>query len=487
MGIIINQSSKNLVTTYLGFGIGAINTLFLYTQFLEPEYYGLVGFLLSAANLIWPLMAFGVHNTLVKFYSSYQTNEEKDKLLSMVLFLPLLVALVLGCIGFLTYDLILDYFLDKNELVQPFVWMILVIAIATAYFEVFFSWSKVNYHSSFGNFLKEVFHRVCVSILLLGVFFKWLSVEAFIYSLTIVYVLRALIMMFYAFSLYSPVFSFSLPKNSISILKYSSLILIAGSVAMVLLDLDKVMIEYYLPIENVAIYGIAVYMAYVIAVPARAMHQITYALTAIMLNNKDNVGLKDLYQKSSINLLIISGFIFLLIVNNLSEIYELIPDDYQISFSIIFLISAAKLFDSLLGNNNSILFNSDYYRLVLFIGVVLAILAFVFNVIFIPEFGLFGAALATFLAFAIYNTAKIIVVKQKFHIQPFTIKTMWGLILIFVFCLAFYFWDFHFHPIANILLKSALIAAFYLPLIYFLNLSPDINIILNKYFRRKKA
>jgi O-antigen/teichoic acid export membrane protein len=96
MGIIINQSFKNMVTTYLGFGIGAINTLFLFTYFLEKEYYGLVSFLLSAANLIWPLMAFGVHNTLVKFYSSYKTKPERDKLLTLVLFLPILVSIVLG-------------------------------------------------------------------------------------------------------------------------------------------------------------------------------------------------------------------------------------------------------------------------------------------------------------------------------------------------------------------------------------------------------
>ena len=44
MGIIINQSFKNMVTTYFGFGIGAINTLFLFTYFLEKEYYGLVSF-----------------------------------------------------------------------------------------------------------------------------------------------------------------------------------------------------------------------------------------------------------------------------------------------------------------------------------------------------------------------------------------------------------------------------------------------------------
>lgn len=481
MGIIIKQSVKNLVTTYIGFGIGAVNTLFLYTNFLEQEYYGLVSFLLSAANLIWPLMAFGVHNTLVKFYSSYQTADEKDKLLSLVLLMPLLIAVVLGLIGYFSYQAILGYFSGGNELVQEYVWLIFVIAVATAYFEVFFSWSKVNYQSVFGNFMKEVFHRLCVSLLLLAVYLDWITVREFIYGLTLVFVLRALLMKLYAFTLYLPRLRFVLPENWGAVLRYSGLILIAGSVAMVLLDLDKVMIEHYLPIENVAVYGIAIYISSVIAVPSRAMHQITYPLTAIQLNNKDQKGLKDLYEKTSINLLIISGFIFLLIITNLRPLYELIPEEYQIDFSIIILVSSVKLYDNLLGNNNSILFNSDFYRLVLAIGVMLAVLAFFLNTVFIPEFGLYGAAIATFLAFAVYNTVKLVIVYQKFKIHPFTRKTFYGLGTVLGFSLIFFFWDLPLHPVLSIVLKSSLIGLLYLPVIYFLSLSGDINAILKRF------
>lgn len=485
MGIIINQSAKNLFTTYVGFGVGAINTLFLYTNFLTPEYYGLVGFLLSAANLIWPLMAFGVHNTLVKFYSSYDSREEKDRLLTVILLLPLGIAFILGCIGFFAYELLLDYFSNGNALVKPYIWMIFVIAVATAYFEIFFSWSKINYQSVFGNFMKEVFHRVGISFLLIAVYFDWLSVPNFVYSLTVIFVLRVLAMMGYAFKLYFPRLRFRFPQNRNFILKYSALILIAGSVAMVLLDLDKVMIERFLPIEMVAVYGIAVYISSVIAVPSRAMHQITYPLTANLLNKRDKKGLKDLYEKSSLNLLIISGLIFLLIVTNVRELYELVPDEYQINFSIVILISCVKLYDSLLGNNNSIMFNSDYYRLVLGVGVLLAVMAFFLNLWLIPVLGIFGAALATFLAFAGYNTAKLLLVYQKFRIHPITSETFYSLGLILFFSLLFYFWDFSIHPVLNILLKSLLIIGAYMFSIFLLKLSPDINGLIKKYLRIK--
>lgn len=59
MGIIFKQSLKNTFFIYLGFAFGGINTLFLYTRFLDDEYYGLVTFLLSTSNLLMPLIALG--------------------------------------------------------------------------------------------------------------------------------------------------------------------------------------------------------------------------------------------------------------------------------------------------------------------------------------------------------------------------------------------------------------------------------------------
>ena len=484
MGIIINQSIKNMVTTYIGFGIGAVNTLFLFTYFLEKEYYGLVSFLLSAANLIWPFLVFGVNSTLIKFFTSYKTRRERDRLLNLILILPSVSSLILGIFGWIFYDFLMNYFQGENDLVQPYVWLIFLIAFATSYFEVFFSWSKIYYKSAFGNLMKEVFHRFCISALLFMVYFKWISIEVFIYGIAAVFVLRAILMAMYAFSLHLPKFSLRLPDNLVTVLKYSALILIAASVATVLLDLDKVMIEHYLPIENVAIYGIAVYIATVISVPQKAMHQITHPMTAEMLNKRDKVGLKDLYERSSLNLLIVSGLIFILIITNVEALYELIPKEYSISILVVLLISLVKLYDNFLGNNNSILFNSDYYRIVLGIGVILVIIAFLLNLWLIPEYGIEGAAVASFIAFSVYNTAKIWLVYSKFRIHPFTQNTFWMVLLISIFSIIFYYLHIFGNPVWDIITKSAFSGLAFIMLVYLLKFSPEINKIINNILKR---
>ena len=486
MGVVLNQSFKNTITTYLGFGIGAINALFLYTNFLSDQYYGLVAFLLSAANIMMPFMAFGVHNTIVKFYSTFKTKNSINSFLTMMLFLPLLFIIPTGFIGYFAYDAIVHWLSNENPIVENYVWHIFILAVAMAYFEIFFAWTKVQMQTVFGNLMKEIFHRVSIMLLLFSVYLEWLSVDQFIIALVGVYVLRMVIMKLYAYSVRFPKLKFQKLDNRFSILQYSGLMIIAGSVAMLILDIDKFMIGLMLPdIEQVAYYSVAIFIATVIAVPQRAMHQIMLPLTAKYLNEKDYVALENLYKRSSMTLLIISGFIFMLIVLNINQLYEILPEKFTGGLFVVIIVSIAKLYDNSLGNNNAILFNSDYYRMVLFFGVLLAVMAILLNAVFIPIYGIEGSAFATFLAVFIYNTIKIVFVKRKFNMLPFTLGSAKILGTLMLLSLVFYFWDFPFHPVINIVLKSGFFGFIYIILIYKLNISDDISNQIEKYLRLK--
>lgn len=486
MGIVQKQTFKNTIITYFGFGIGAINILFLFTYFLEDDYHGLVAFVLSTSNIMMPLFALGVHNAIIKFYSSFKTPNTVNSFLTLMLFLPLIVIVPVGLIGYFSFDFISDLLSKKNAIIKDYVWLIFVAAICFSYFEIFYSWAKVQMQSVFGNFMKEVFHRVGVMLLFLGIYMDWLNVDQFIYNVIFIYVIRTVIMMLYAFSVKRPVLkSYKIPNLS-SIIKYTLLIIIAGSVASIILEIDKFMIGQYIEIEKVAYYGVAIYIATVIGVPARSMHQITNPITAVFLNNNDKPALRSLYKKSSINLFVISGLIFLCIVLNVNELYKIIPEEFSIAIFVVFLVSLTKLFDNLLGNNNAILFNSDYYRVVLALGIVLAILTVILNILLIPEYGINGAALATFISIFIYNSAKLIFVYYKFKMLPFTVNTLKTFVLLIVIIAAFYFWEFSFHPVVNIILKSILIGFSYVFVVYRFNLSEDITVILKKFISKNK-
>jgi O-antigen/teichoic acid export membrane protein len=477
MGIVINQSIKNTIITYIGFVIGAGNTLFMYPHFLGETYYGLTGYMLSTANVIMPLMAFGVHNTLVKFFTEYSSEREKGQFLSFVLILPFLFLIPMLIIGTLSYEYIAAFLSRENPIIYDYVWQIPVIGLCMGYFEIFYAWVKVHMQSVFGSFVKEVVLRVFITIFLFAVYLGWMSPLVFINTLMAIYLATTLVMFFYAMKVKKVSFSFQFPANTKQIFTYSIFIILSGSIATLLLDIDKNMIGQYIKIENIAYYSVAIFIATVISVPSRAMHQITYPITAKLMTQGKYTELNELYKKTSITLQIVGGLVFLGILVNIHQLYLLLPENYRGGIFVVFTIGFSKYFDLILGNNNAIIFNSKYYKMVLFLGLLLAVMAVTLNMIFIPKYGINGAAIATLISITFYSVAKLLFVVMKMKLFPFTMKTITSVVIFVVFFFAFYYWDFPFHPIPNIVLKSLLITALYVVVNYKLKISDDFNVV----------
>ena len=484
MGIVINQSIRNTIITYLGFCIGAANTLYMYPHFLGETFYGLTGYLLSSANIIFPLMAFGVHNTLVKFFSQYTTEKEKGRFLTFVLLLPFLVLIPMLLLGFLGYDYLALFLSRENPIIFDYAWQIPVIGLCMGYFEIFYAWVKVHLQSVFGSFIKEIVLRVLITIFLFAVYFKWISPLDFINSLMGIYFAITIIMFFYAIKVRTILFSLQFPKNSKAVFTYSIFIILSGSIANMLLDIDKSMIAQYIKIENIAYYSVAIFIATVISVPSRAMHQITYPITAKLMVANQHEELDALYKKTSIALQVVGGLILLGILVNIKQLYLLMPLSYRGGIFVVFTIGISKYFDLILGNNNAIIFNSKYYKAVLFLGLLLAFLAITLNMILIPKMGINGAALATLISITLYSVAKLLFVVKKMSLYPFTSKTVLSFGISGFIFLAFYFWEFSFHPIINIVLKSVLLTVVYVFVNYKFKISLEINQTFDKVWKK---
>ncbi|MDG1573033.1 lipopolysaccharide biosynthesis protein [Robiginitalea sp. M366] len=485
MGIVLRQSIINTLLTYAGFALGALNTLFLYTRLLTEVQFGLVGVILSTAALLMPVLAFGIPNTLIRYFPAYQGTPQANGFLTLMLLLPLLTVVPLGlCLG-LAREVVAAFLSRENTVVGGYVWHIFAIGLAMGYFEVFFAWSKACLKSAWGTFLKEVFARLGVTLLLLALYLDAIGVEVFLLSLVGLYLLRTFWMATYALRLQPVRLRLQIPDGSRDMIRYSALILIGGSVSVLLLEIDRFMINQYIRIENVAYYTVSIFIATVIIVPLRAMHQITYPLTSRMVHEGDLKALSALYKRSSLGLFLVSGLIYLLILLNLDDLYAMLPENYRGGFQIVLLIGGAKLLESLLSINSAILYNSPYYRTLLWMGVLLATGTVVLNMYFIPIWGIFGAALATFLAVALYSLVKLWFVYRKYRMWPFSTGTL-RVFLLGVFTWALFFrLEFYFHPLVNIALKSLLVCLLYLGAALRLRLSEDLNAAVSRFFQKR--
>lgn len=485
MGIVIQQSFKNTLILFLGFTIGGINVLFLFTHFLDKDYYGLITFLLSAANLILPLMVLGMQHTIVKFYSSYREKELQDGFLITSLLLPLLVIIPVGIFGMFAYEYIADLISVQNPIIKKHTYLIFLVSIFMGYFEVFYAWTKVQFQSVVGNFIKEVFVRFMTSLLLLAVYFGWLTNEQFIYAVVGVYFLQVLIMFFYAILVYKPKFKIVIPPNIKEILAFSGYIIMAGSAGTILLEIDKFMIPQMKQIAEVAYYSVGIYIATVVALPTRAMQQIITPITAKELNNNNFGEVEKLYKSSSINLLIIGGLLFLLINLNLADMYLIInKPEFANGFWIVLFISMAKLYEMALGTGNAIITNSSYYRIYFYLSLAMALTVIFMNKWLIGLLGIDGAAIATFLVVFIFNTIKICFIKLKFDVQPFSMNSVKLVVLTTVILFLFLNIKFDLNPFIAIILKSVIIGVIYGLIVYFWKVSAEFNGFINKRLKQ---
>ena len=486
MGIVIKQSIKNTLITFIGFAFGAINLLYMYPVFLGKEYLGLTNYLLSTANILYPILSFGIQNTLIKFFhENSKTEEELSSYFSYMLLLPLLIIVPFFVVFFFFYENIALYESAENAIVYHFVWEIPLIALCIGYFEIFYAWLRAHMKSVFGSFVKEIFIRVMVTIFHFAVYFKYITLDEFIHSLIVVYSLSLVVIMYYANKTKKIRLNTKFPTQTKNIFKYTIFIILSASVANMLLDIDKYMINQFLKIENIAFYSLAVYLAMVISVPQRAMHQITYPITAKLMSENKWDELNKLYQKSSITLQVIGGLIYIGILVNCKQFFELLPDDgYKQGLFVVFTIGLSKYFDVILGTNNAIIFNSKYYRAILILGVLLVFVVVGLNWVLIPKLGINGAALSTLIAIGLYSLSKLLFVVFKMKLFPFTKNTIVALVVTLTSFAVFYYWDFSFHPFINIILKSSLLLLFYVGLSYYFKISSDINFIINSLFQK---
>jgi len=430
MSSLYKQSVVNAVSTYAGFALGALNTLVLYVHVLEVTTYGLLSWVLAAATLMMPWMTMGVPNTLLKFFPAIDDDREKAKFLGWMLWWPLVIVIPMGILVAMWGDVAAEHWVQSPDKVAPYLMHFWAIGALMAYFEVFYSLAKARLRSVFGNVLKEVSHRLLTTVVLLMMYVGWISSDQLFFALVLIYLVRTLAMAMYSVAIVRPVLAWGIPSFFRDYLSYGLFVVLGTAVALVILEIDKVMIHQFLPLSEVAYYTVAVFMATMVSVPARATHQIALPLSAQWIASGQWEVLKSRYLESAIQLSWTSGWVLLVLWSTAPDLFSLLPDGYQSALWVLLLIGISKWMEASMGINNALLLNAPKYKWVLYTGVVMAICTIGFNLWLIPQFGIIGAAWASLAAMLLYQCAKVWAVYSWIKVHPWQPKMalilVWG-------------------------------------------------------------
>jgi O-antigen/teichoic acid export membrane protein len=241
--------------------------------------------------------------------------------------------------------------------------------------------------------------------------------------------------------------------------------------------LDTIMIALILTDADVSFYIKAFVFTSFIEMPLRAFNQIASPILSKAWNENDISELKNVYQKTSVNLFVTGCFLFLGLWYSLNDLVNISADPSKFPHvEIIFLLlGLSKLMDLASSVNNLIIAFSKFYKYNLIFLLFLGVSNLLMNFYLIPEHGIIGAAIATSISMFMYNLIKFLFIIYKFKLQPFTRSTIKTLILFLIVFALYFVIPFNFSPFINIIVKSIFVAVVYLPIAYFWNISKDIN------------
>lgn len=494
MGIVINQTLRNSLSTYLGIVIGAVNTLWISTWAFndDPAYFGFVQILLSSVLIISTFVSFGAPNIVLKYFSSFN-EQERAKLFGFSVLLPLIF------IGLFSWYLsgheagvaamLTEKESDKRLLLQ-YISYLIPLSLFNIYFEIFSSFSQVHFKSILPNFLKEAYRKLFTSVILILYGFGLISFDLFVFLFTVSFFSQWLFLLIHLMTKGHLKISFStrgLPYRKLLDYGFFGILTFGGS--LLINRIDGLMISRYLDLESVAFYTIGFFIGSVISTPGKASTGIIRPILSKALDRGDMTEVYNLYVKSCITLSITAGWIFMLVWINVWDIYQLIPEKFHGGEWVVFYIALSRWVNMASGINGHIIIMSQYYRFNLWSNVFLIVLTVLSNLWLIPIYGITGAAMASALVMILDQIIRMSFVYYKFKIHPFNRKYFMAATFLGVCILGFYFFNPGLGFIVNILLKSFIATLVFGFLVYYFRLSPDMNGtligLLKKYLAKK--
>jgi len=484
LGIVQRQAFQNTIINYIGVVIGFLNIVILFPLFLSEDEFGLTRLVLSMATTMAQISSFGVHRIAVKFFPVFRREPHKNNgLLRILLALSAVGFVIVTVIYYLFRSTIIDYYQDDSALFIDYYIYIPLTALGFMMFIVFESFLQALRKTVFTNLLRNVIIRIFWLATLILYYYGLFNFFMFMIIFMLGYFFTAALCVWQLIKIKEFVFDihadFSRKRIVKPMINYGLYTLLSGTTLILVTNVDLLMIGALMPAEklkNIGIYAIATYIVSIIFIPAISLTRISAPIVAYDWRMRNLKNIEEFYKKSSVILAFLGGIIFGVIAINLHDLLSFLKPEYAQAYTIILVLGFTRVFDMASGLNLVILTLTRFYRVEAFLAIFLLSLVVISNYIFIPIYGINGAAVATAIVFFTYNIFLFLFIWARLKMQPYS----WGTLIMLVLgalagIIAWYIPPFSDSKIIMILFRSSIFVILYFAPVYFLRISPDIN------------
>ena len=433
MSVVARQGFKYSIIGYLGFLLGTFSAIFVFPH--DMEFYGKLRYVLPTAEMLLPVVVFGLSFSNVKFYTQSRAEGKHQNFLSLSL-VGILVNFSIFLIGYFAVNLLFPKLQETEmwqmkRLILP---LILVLAFSAVFNKYLSNFKRIAIPNIFENLLPKLANLGAFCLF----FFLGFPEKAAYLFFILMFILGLFGYIYYTNRLekLKPDFSTDyIKKDNLwkEVLNYSFYGFLGNIGNFIAVKIDSVMIGEFLGFEPNGVYNTLYSIISLITVPAMGLYSISAPIINKHLAENNFDELDRMHKKSSLVLFFLGFVLLSCVLVGFPYLTHFIKNGELLRQSepVIWVLGFAMLFDLATGFNGHIISLSKYYRFNIVVMLFLAVTTVTLNLYFLnsTNLELFGVAIATAISLTLFNIAKIVFNYIKFGVFPLTIEMMYALII----------------------------------------------------------
>lgn len=429
MSVVARQGFKYTLIGYFGFLLGTFSAIFIFPY--DMEFYGKLRYIMPTAEMLLPIVVFGLSFSNVKFFHQTQKDGKNQNLLSLSLGGILLNFLIFSSLFFLFFQLFPQFksleLWKMKRLILP---LILVMALSAVFNKYISNFKRIAIPNIFENLFPKIANLGAFCLF----FFLGVSEKGSYGFFLGMFVLAFLGYTFYANKLekIKPDFSTDYVKKDHlwkEVLNYSFYGFLGNIGNYIAFRVDNFMIGEFLNFEENGVYSIILSILSFTLIPQMGLYNISAPIINKTIAEDDFQELDRFHKKTSLTLFFLGAVLFSCILVGFPYLTNFIKNGDQLRQAepVVWILGFAMIFDLATGFNGHIISLSKHYRFNIFIMLFLAITTIVLNYLFLTktQLGIIGIAMATAISLTLFNMIKIYFNYWKFKVFPLTIEMIY--------------------------------------------------------------
>jgi O-antigen/teichoic acid export membrane protein len=491
LGIIEKQGIKGSFYSYIGVAIGFVTAGILLPKIFTLEQNGVLDLLTSWSLVFATLATLGLNNVTIRLFPWFRNPEKGHNGFFGILFWVNLAGFLLALLlYFALRPWIIADSLSKSEgtanlFVQYMDYIVPLTAFTTIYLVIDIYYS-VLMNAVRGIFLKEFVQRVLILAVILAFMWGAFRFDGFVLFYTVALSLPGIIIAIllirdgeFRVGLQPAFLTPDLRKSLVSVAFFGITIAFSN---ILILYIDRLMINSMLGLAETGIYGRVAFYGTLVSIPIRAVSKISAVVIGQHWKDSDHEAISRIYRNTSLHQVVFGLLIFIGIWGNVDNIFHWLGSDYEPGRYVIFFMGISNLFIMASGISGIIMATSLHYRLLAIFVFLFGVIVFLSNLIFIPLFGIAGAALAAALSSLCYGLMRYIFLLKKYGMQPYTWKHALAVAIAAVSYLPAILIPNLYNPayhvlsiVLDIAVRSTAISIIFISLTLLLRISPELN------------